>query len=213
MGLESWNGVNTKPRDGMWEIKVTVKLHLAILPGVGGTVTRACGLASLGLILSVLKWDWIIQIRDTMHIRTLACSAWWRWTPLPPPSYKAFSLTVDALLSFGSQIFVEHLPSAKQYVTSKETMISNQSPFEPEPGSFTQLYSQAGPMHLWISPLGWSINISSSYFIPQTFPNPCCVPEPVLMATHEGWVRSITPSTSPIWKCLKKLGTKMKTII
>lgn len=35
----------------MREIKVTVKLHLAILPGEG-TVTRACGLASLGLILS-----------------------------------------------------------------------------------------------------------------------------------------------------------------
>ena len=54
MGLESPNGVNTKPGDGMREIKVTVKLQLAILPG-GGTVTRTRGLASLGLILSFVN--------------------------------------------------------------------------------------------------------------------------------------------------------------
>ena len=54
MGLESRNAVNTKPGDGRREIKVTVKLHLAILLG-GGTVSRTRGLAYLGLILSLVN--------------------------------------------------------------------------------------------------------------------------------------------------------------
>lgn len=94
---------------------------------------------------------------------------------------------------FVAETFFEGLLHAQQCVSTRETITCNQSHFELQTCNLLSFSPRQDPciswsLH-WVWPRAWPVHGNPSYFIPQTFFSPCCVPSLFSGLQMKRWVR------------------------